>query len=556
MRTPLLLYGLALVVRAFLIAHFPDPAYPDSAYYVDVARALHDGHGLNVDFIWIFAEVGGKIPANAVLPIASNAHWMPLASLVQLPFLFVFGDSAWASAAPFALIGSLAAPLTWAIARDAGARPLVSVGAGILVAVPVLTLAFMAQPDNFSLYQPLVAGALWMAARGLRGSSRSFVVAGFLAGLATLARNDGLLVLAALGIVFAWDRRRTRRSGGAQGPVIPVAAAVGCFVVFVLVMAPWWARQLLEFGSLSPSMASGKVLFIRDIGEWNSIATPADLDHLLGMGFVPLIATRIGGLIAAVTIYLVLVCGVLLGPTLIIGGWAKRRSSEFAPFFVYAALLFGFSTLVSAVHVPGGTFIHSAVALAPHSYILALGGIAVVVRWIAARRPSWSVPLATRVFTVAAIGFAVLVGWQAALGVHATWDVRRARTTAVADALDRAEVAPTDRIMSIDAAGMKYATGRGGVVLVDDPIDTIVEVASKYRIRWLVLDASESVDAVAQILSDDTRPAWIGPAIYTERNLAPEMNGQVHGFSLGVYPVCLDGTPDPRCFPARPTPSS
>ena len=72
--------------------HFPDPAYPDSSYYVDVARPLHAGHGFNVDFVWIFAEVGGAIPANPVLPIPSNAHWMPLASLVQVPFLFVFGD--------------------------------------------------------------------------------------------------------------------------------------------------------------------------------------------------------------------------------------------------------------------------------------------------------------------------------------------------------------------------------------------------------------------------------------------------------------------------------
>ena len=554
MRTPLLLYGLALVVRVLLIWHFPDPAYPDSAYYVDVARALRDGHGFNVDFIWIFAEVGGKIPADPVLPIASNAHWMPLASLVQLPFVLIFGNAAWASAAPFALIGSLAAPLTWAIARDAGARTFVSVGAGILVAVPVLTLAFMAQPDNFSLYQPLVAGSLWMAARGLRGSSRSFIVAGLLAGLATLARNDGLLVLAALGIVFAWDRRRGLRSGGAQRPMIPISAAIGCVLVYAAVMAPWWIHQLLEFGSLSPSTASGKVLFIRDIAEWNSIATPADLGHLLGMGIGPLIATRIGGLIAAVTIYLVLVCGVLLGPTLVIGAWARRHSGDFAPFFVYAALLFGFSALVSAVHVPGGTFIHSAVALAPHSYILALEGIAVGVRWVAARRTTWNAPLATRVFGAAAIVFAILIGFEGALGVHATWGARRDRATAVADALDRADVAPTERIMSIDAAGTKYATGRGGVVLVNDPLDTIVDVALAYRIRWLVIDTADSVDAVAPILSDDVRPAWIGPAIYTERNLTPDASGAVHGFSLGVYPICLDGTPDPRCFPARATP--
>jgi len=61
-------------------------------------------------------------------------------------------------------------------------------------------------------------------------------------------------------------------------------------------MAPWWARQLAVFGSLSPSTASGRVLFIRSIDEWDSITTPATLDHLLGMGIGPLLVTRLGGL--------------------------------------------------------------------------------------------------------------------------------------------------------------------------------------------------------------------------------------------------------------------
>ena len=160
MRIPFVLYALALVVRVALIWHFPDPAYPDSFYYVDVARNLAAGHGFNIDLIWIFPEVGGTIPADPVLPIASNAHWMPLASLVQVPFIWLLGETPWASALPFALIGSLAAPLTWAMARDARASDRVALGAEILIAVPVLSVVYMVQPDNFSLYQPLVLGAL------------------------------------------------------------------------------------------------------------------------------------------------------------------------------------------------------------------------------------------------------------------------------------------------------------------------------------------------------------------------------------------------------------
>lgn len=516
MRIPLLLYGLALAVRVVLIWHFPYPGYPDSFYYVDVARALTAGDGFNIDFIWIFPEVGGGLPANPSLPIPSNAHWMPLASLIQVPFLAVFGDVAWASALPFALTGAIAAPLTWAIARDAGARSSVAIGAGFLTAVPVLSLVYMTQPDNFSLYQPLVIGALWMGARGLKGSGRSFVLAGLLAGLATLSRNDGLLVLGALGLAFAWDRWRAWRSRGAQGPAISFAAAVGCVMVFVAVMAPWWWRQLEVFGSLSPSTASGKVLFIREIGEWNSITTPSTLDYLLGQGIGPLVASRIGGLVAALMIYTTLVAGFVLAPFMLIGAWARRRSLDFGPFFLYGGLLFAFSTLVSAVHVPGGTFIHSAVALAPHSFILALEGIAVAVAWVAARRRTWNVRVATRAFTGAALAFAALAATVGSLFVHQVWAARTDDFRTVAAAIDDAGGAETDRVMSIDAAGMRYWSGRGGVVLVNDPLDTIEEVVRAYDIRWLVLDRTDSVDAVAPILDGGARPAWLGEPVLAQ----------------------------------------
>ena len=526
MRTPLLLYGLAVAVRLVLIAHFPYPAYPDSAYYVDVARSLHAGQGFSVDFIWIFPEIGGAIPAHPILPIPSNAHWMPLASIVQLPFLSIFGDAAWASALPFALIGAIAAPLIWAFARDAGASGSVAVGAGILTAVPLLSAVYLVQPDNFSLFQPLVVGSLWLGARALRGSGRAFIAAGLLAGLATLSRNDGLLVLVTLGLVFAWDRWRSWRSAGGRVPAISFAAAVGCVAVFALVMSPWWARQLAVFGSLSPSTASGKVLFIRSIAEWNSITTPATLDHLLGMGFGPLLETRVGGLVAALAIYVTLVAGVLLAPLMVIGGWARRRSHDFRPFFIYAGILFAFSALISAVHVPGGTFIHSAIALAPFSYILALEGVGLAVGWVAARRPAWEAASATRIFSGAVVGFAVVCAVAGSVFLHGVWENRRTAAVAVAATLDAAGAPSTDRVMSIDAASTKYWSGRGGVVLVNDPLDTIRDVARAYDIRWLVLDRDDTVPAAAPIIAGD-RPSWVGPPLDTG----------VAG--LAVYPIEL-----------------
>jgi len=370
-----------------------------------------------------------------------------------------------------------------------------------------------------------------MTARGLRGSGRAFVLAGLLTGLATLARNDGLLVLAVLILAVAWDRLRAWRSSGPRAPAISGVAALGAVVLFLAVMGPWWARQLAVFGSLSPSTASGKVLFIRDIGEWNSITTPATLDHLLGMGPGALLATRLGGLIAAVMIFVTLICGFILALPLAIGAWAQRRSVDFGPFFAYGLILVAFSSLVSAVHVPGGTFIHSAVALAPHSYILALEGIAVGVAWVAARRRALNADEATRIFTAAAVAFGLGAALLGALTVHDTWSLRRADAGAVAAALEAAGALTTDRVMSIDASGTRYATGHGGVVLVNDPLDTIQAVADAYDIRWLVLDRADGVASVAPILDGTVRPPWLGEPILTRGSPT----------DLVVYPVLEAG---------------
>lgn len=539
-RTALALYLLALVGRLVLIALHPDPAYPDSYYYTDVARSLVGGNGFSVDFVWIFAEVGGRIPAAPILPIPSNAHWMPMASLVQVPFLAVFGVNAVAAALPFAIIGSLAAPLAWAIGREAGASRTVSVGAGILTAFPALSFPFMIQTDNFSLFQPLVAGALFLCARGLKGHGRSFALAGLLVGLATLARNDGILAGGVLGLAFVWDRWRAWSSRGTRMPAIPLWSAVASAGLFVIIMAPWIVRQLAVFGSISPSSASGKVLFIRTIEEWNQITSPATLDHLLGMGIGPLLLTRIAGLVAAIGIFTTLVGAGLLIPPMLIGAWRHRRSVDFGPLFAYAGALFAFSAIVSAVHVPGGTFIHSASALAPHGYVLALEGVAAVVAWIATRRRWLNREAATGVFVGAAVAVGVAAAVFGTVAVNSGWNSKREARLTVAAALERAGVGPDDRLMTIDASGFKYFTGRGGVVTTNDPLATELQIASAYQVSWLILERDEIATSMAPILEGGSRPAWIGAPVF----VLPAQDGGPP--QIALYPICLSIT-DHRC---------
>ena len=115
---------------------------------------------------------------------------------------------------------------------------------------------------------------------------------------------------------------------------------------------------------------------------------------------------------------------VLLMPLLVIGIWVRRRDRDFAPWVVYAVTLFTFTALVSAVHVAFGTFIHSAVALLPHAYLLVTVGVSSVVGWVADRRHGWNAPVASRNIGFIVVAVIMVVGALSTLSTRVSLGAR------------------------------------------------------------------------------------------------------------------------------------
>jgi hypothetical protein len=539
-RIPLLLYAFAFVVRLALAAGFPDPAYPDSYYYVDVGQALASGHGLNVDFIWIFGEVGGHIPANPVLPVPSNAHWLPLASVIQAASMVWLGQNAWAAALPMIAIGSLVAPLVWFIGGEAGSSRTVRIGAALLAGAPGAGAVFMPQPENFAILQPLVAATVYLVARGLKGHPKSYIAAGALVAFASLSRNDGIFLGLAIALVWFIDRARAWRSRGAIQPRLPFAAAVGCFALYCMVMAPWWIRQVDVFGSISPTASSGNALWLRNMDEWNSITIVPTFQRFMEQGLPTILQHQFFGLVAALGNFAVIIGSIVLVPFILVGAWRRRHSTDFQPWFLYAIVVFLAAAIIYPVHVPGGAFIHSAIGLSGHAYLLALEGVVAFVAWIARRRPSWDVERASRIFVGATVAFVLLLIPVYASGVHESWAASVGPRQTLARALDELHVGPDERLLSIDAAGMKYWTGRPGVVTPNDPIETIEQVARAYKTTWLVVERDDAATALGPVLAGTSRPDWIGAPVL----VVPASDGGIP--RLALFPVCT--TPgDERC---------
>jgi hypothetical protein len=421
----------------------------------------------------------------------------------------------------------------------------------------------------------IVPAALWAAARGLRGSGGAFALAGLLAGVLALTRNDGILLLGALGLVWLADRLRAlrnRRGSRSWTRVddrapISVVAGVRAVVLFVVVVGPWWTRQLSVFGSISPTSSSGAALWIREFREWNSITANPSLESFLAQGWGLIIASRLAGLTSALTIFAALVSSVVLVPFLVVGMVSRRGSPSFQPWFAYLLVLFAGATFLYPVHVPGGTFIHSAIGLLPHAAILSMEGVVAFAGLIAGRRAiggggsgsgsgsgagsgagsgsgrgggqaeSGGVKLLVWGIVALLIAMAVIFGRPVQNG----WDAVRQPRIALDARLDALGVPATDRLLSIDAGGFKYFTGRGGVVTPDDPIETIEAVARAYGIRWLVVERSDAARSLGAVLAG-SRPAWIGPAAFE----VPSTDGGLP--KLALYPVCT-AEGDDRCEP-------
>jgi 4-amino-4-deoxy-L-arabinose transferase-like glycosyltransferase len=545
MAIPILLFVVALVVRIVIGSFFAEPAYPDALYYANLGRELAAGGGFSVDYIWNFVEVGGRLPAEGVLPIPSNAHWMPLAAIVQVPFVWLLGPAAIASALPFWLLAAASAPLTWFIGRDAGLSSSGSAAAALLVAMPAAVSPFLGQPDNFALFMFLGALALWLCARGLRGHRGSFAAGGVVVGLAYLSRNDGVLLGVPFVLAFLYDLLKAPRLSRIGW--WPALAMLGGFL---LLSVPWLWRQVEVFGSISPSSAGGRILFITQYRELYSVTSETTLESFLGQGLPALLESRIAGLRDALLIFITMPLMGLLLPLLAIGAWVSRRSRDFAPWFIYVVSLFLFTAIVSAVHVPYGTFIHSAVALLPHTYLLVMLGVAAIVHWIAARRPHWDAARATRNLGFMLVAVIAVVSVVATRNTLERWtDERDARRDVLA-ALT-AEAKPGDVVMSSDAGAYQYYGDWPGIVTPDDPLATVEEALRRYDVRWLALEGAHVVKSLEPVLRGDIRPDWLSqPLVVTpplprsqEEAADPEVEPLPRA---ALYAVCLKPG-DTRC---------
>ena len=543
----LALFAGSLVLRFACFALFPHPAYPDSFYYTAVARSLAGGHGFSIDYLWSFVEVGSVVPAHGVLPIASNAHWMPLASIIQVPFIWALGPTDLASALPFMLLGAALAPLTYAFVRDL-ARPHIreliwpAVLAGLMAISSGFLTAFLSQSDNFALYAFLVVLTLWIIGRMLRGDPgialrgrafgprASLAVAGLFSGLAFLSRNDGVLLPISIALVWAGCAFAARRHH-TKSPFGFGALLLYGLVTFAVV-APWLVRQELVFGALSPSAGTGRILWIRYYQQLFGADGTLGPGYLLSWGWQNLLTSR-GEALLNVFAIMTFEMMFFFGPIFALAGLHRNaRSAALRPYFIWGAVFVAWSVIFAAPHLTSGNFIHSAVAALPLLYLLIVDGLAVFVERFCARFRRFNpTNIANKtIFTV----IVVLVMLSSAFAFLAPpqWaDYRASYVDAIAAINAHGGAGQT--VMSADPGLVWFIdpTHPGIQTPTADPpltheLDILHAAASAYHAQWLIIDRQHVVAGLEDVLRGKVHPDWLAASpIYTKPNSNPAATG-------------------------------
>jgi 4-amino-4-deoxy-L-arabinose transferase-like glycosyltransferase len=516
---------LALMARIAAAAITGYAPYTDPAYYTLVAERLATGHGFSVPVIWSFLEVGSRIPDPATLPVASNGHWMPLTSVIAAGSMAIFGPTWRAGQIPMVLLSTILVPFTYQVGWEFWQRRSVALLAGVLAIVAGPLLIYYPTIDNFALFGVVGSLALYASVRAVRSTNPGpwLLASGAAVGFATLARVDGLLL--AVAPATAWFMVRGWRSGRLW------AWGLASGVAFLLVVAPWLARNLVTYGSPLPS-AGGHTLWITSYNDQFSIGHPVDLAHYLAWGWPEIIASKLSSWFDILGRTAVLLGGTFVF-TFIPGLWIHRRRPELLPFIVYWVVMFVVMGAVFTFHAPKGAFYHSAPAWLPFALPLAVASLGSVATAIGRLWPFLRRPQTQRFLAVAGALGAVVLSLIGSSLIYGQWD-RSHRLDTAAAAWFEDQHATNDMVMSSDPATLALLSGNPGVAGPYDPYPVIEQVIDAYKVRWVVVQRPEGQASDALDLWDGAAGTdWEGNrATFLAANPAFEVPGGIRIYAV------------------------
>lgn len=492
----LILFLLGLAAALLGSVFVASPGYMDADYYFAVGRQLAEHAGFNEPFIWNYLSE----PLNITHP--SNQYWMPLTSIISAGSMSLLGTSFKAAQAPFLLLTAFLPVLTGGIAFWLHGSERLAIVSGLLAIFPGFFLPYFLTTDMFVLFAILGTGVFWLSSLAVKSQKpRYWILVGVLVGLGYLSRADGILLLvpASAAILFGGKGR--------------VSNFFRLLIGMGAVMMPWWIRNLIALGTITPS-GSVRALWITSYNEL--FAYPGrtlTLERWVEVGIVDLIGIRLEAASTNIKRLIAENGLVFLWPFILLGGYRYRSSILVRISAIYLLTIFIAMSIVFPFAGAYGGFFHSSSALMPVLWALAPVGLGVAVKWGSAKR-NWEIARASRMFGAAmvlmAAAITIPVFITRVIGgdlLSPSWN--NAYETYEQVGLKMDSITTMDEPVAVNnPPGFYVATGRRAIVIPNGDADTLKEVVTRYDIKWVILDSNRP-EGLAHLYENPQLVLWL-----------------------------------------------
>ena len=497
-RIYLLLFVLVLAIAIGIASFQSLPGYLDSDYYFAGGLQLVEGKGFTEPYLWNYLDD----PAG--LPHPSHTYWLQLSSIVAAISMFVTGQRTYVGARViFILITACIPPLTARLALDITGRRDLSLTSGLLAVFTIYHAPFLPVTDNFGPFI-LFGGLIFLLAK--KEQWWSFLLVGLLAGLLNLARSDGLLWLGLAGLLTLWKaiasvKNSPSRPGNTQHAlrITHYVLRITHYVLrtfaitllgYILIMAPWYARNISVFGS---PMAPGgsRILWLTNYND--TFAFPADKVNLqawLDTGWKAALDVRLWALRMNLLNAFGAQGGILLFPFILIGIWALRKELRVKLAITGWLILLVVMTLVFPLAGARGGFFHAGVAFQPLWWALAPLGLSRMVDALY-RRKVLTAEHAGAVFQGLLVAICVLLtGIIVQLRIlQPGWQPGEELYMRVEQLLVEQGAKPDEIVIVRNPPGYYIVSGRSAIVMPPGGPDTLLAVAAHYDASYFVLES-------------------------------------------------------------------
>jgi hypothetical protein len=501
----LLVFATALLVRLSFARLAEFPGHADPAFYYTVAQNLVSGRGFEIDYIWHFRTV----PPTITHP--GNDYWPPLTPLIMSGSMGALGPSMLAALLPGILLGLALSPVVWLWSRACSPSGAAAFGAACLVLLEPNLLTASLNSDSIIYFAFFTSVTLYITTKGL-DDARFFPLAAVCAALGHLTRLDGFLLLPTLlGVI--WTSSHSRRARLAYLVLIPL--------LYVAVLAPWLLHNYATLGSFLPP-ASRKVAFVTEYEDLFASTKEASLQTFLDRGLPAIFWRKVGTALQNVKLLWYL-GGVLWIPAAAgilesaIRPGRRAALRRYMPGLLFLAGLFGFHTIM------------------PFDFGLTNGAFAcipflVLASTDAIRRALRSAPLALLV--IALLGAHYYARSFVMAGTIVTVNNRVGEQLAPLKAIvehepgrPRGEEAV---VMTRIPWEVNLSTGYRAVQIPNDDLPTILAIARRYRVNYLLLPAPrEGLTGIYEGTRRDERFRFVAAIPYTDPYL-PFMDRNPH----------------------------